>query len=61
MRAIPSLTSRTRADFFDVELVEVRRFDLAEEDVLDFAGAERGFGGHVGSGLGVAKRFGCSL
>jgi hypothetical protein len=35
--------------------VEVRRFDLAEEDVLDFGGAERGFGGHVGGGLGVTK------
>ena len=40
-----------RTDIFDVELVEIRRFDLAEEDVLDFGGAQRGFGGHVGSGL----------
>ena len=32
------------ADFLDVELVEVGGFDLAEEDVLDLAGAERGFG-----------------
>ena len=35
------------ADFFDVELVEVGGFDLAKEDVLDLAGAERGVGGHT--------------
>ena len=34
-------------DFLDVELVEVGGFDLAEEDVLDLAGAERGFGCHA--------------
>ena len=36
------------SDFFDVELVEVGGFDLAEEDVLDLAGAECGVGGHIG-------------
>ncbi len=35
-----------RPDLFDIEFLEVGRFDLAEEDVLDFAGAERGVGGH---------------
>ena len=35
-----------RADFLDVELVEVGGLDLAEQDVLDLAGAERGFGCH---------------
>ena len=40
-----------RTDIFDVELVEIRRFDFAEEDVLDFGGAQRGLGGHVGTGL----------
>ena len=35
------------ADFFDVELMEVSGLDLAEEDVLDLAGAERGFGSHT--------------
>ena len=34
-------------DFLDVELVEVGGFDLAEENVLDLAGAERGFGCHT--------------
>ena len=38
-------------DLLDVELVEIRGFDLAEEDVLDLAGAQRGLGGHRGSGL----------
>src|SRR5438105_513954 len=34
------------ADFFDVELVEVRRFDFAEKNVLDFAGAKDRVSGH---------------
>ena len=34
-------------DFLDIELVEVRRLDLAEEYVLDFAGAKDRFSGHV--------------
>ena len=46
MRAMPSFTSRSGPDLLDIELVEVGRFDLAEEDVLDFGGAERGVGGH---------------
>jgi hypothetical protein len=37
--------------------MEVRRFDFAEEDILDFGGAQRGFGGHVGSGLGGHKEY----
>ena len=35
------------SDLFDIELVQVSGFDLAEEDVLDFAGAECGVGGHT--------------
>jgi hypothetical protein len=35
------------ADFLDVELVEVGGLDLLEENVLDLAGAERGFGCHT--------------
>ena len=41
------------ADLFDVELVEVGGFDLAKEDVLDLAGAERGVGCHT---VGREKR-----
>src|SRR4051812_10101728 len=40
------------ADFLDVELVQVRRFDLAEENVLDLAGAQNGFSGHCIRGTG---------
>ena len=47
MRAMPSLHLEDGADFLDVELVEVGRFDLAEQDVLDLAGAKNGIGGHV--------------
>jgi hypothetical protein len=35
-----------RTDFLDVEISEVSRFDLAEKDVLNFAGAEGGLRGH---------------
>ena len=35
-----------RSDLLDVELVEVSRLDLAEQDVLDLAGTEGGFGSH---------------
>jgi hypothetical protein len=41
-------------DLFDVELVEVGGFDLPEEDVLDLAGAERGFGSHTSGRKGAA-------
>ena len=41
------------ADFLDVELVEVGGFDLAEENVLDLAGAERGFGSHTSGQKGA--------
>jgi hypothetical protein len=34
------------ADVLDVELVQVSRLDLAEQDVLDLAGAEEGLGSH---------------
>ena len=34
------------ADFLDVEIGEVGGLDLTEEDVLDFAGAQGGLGGH---------------
>ena len=40
-------------DFFDVQVSEVSCFDFAKEDVLDFAGAESGCGGHF---LGVGLR-----
>ena len=46
-------------DLLDIELVQVSGFDLAKEDVLDFAGAECGVSGHtVWSELGRA--WGCS-
>jgi hypothetical protein len=35
------------ADFLDVELVEVGGFDLAEQNILDLAGAKRGLGCHA--------------
>ena len=41
-------------DFFNVQVSEVSRFDFAKEDVLDFAGAKRGCGGH---GFGVCESF----
>ena len=40
------------ADFFDIEDVQIRGFDLAEEDVLDLAGSERGVSGHGSQGTG---------
>ena len=57
MRAIPSLTSRSGSDLFDIELVKVSGFDFAKQDVLDFAGAECRVGCHtvwseIGSGVG---------
>ena len=47
MRAIPSFDLEDGSDFLDVELVEVSRLDFAEEYVLDLAGAEDRFSGHV--------------
>ena len=35
------------SNLFDIELVKVSGFDFAKEDVLDFAGAECGVGGHT--------------
>ena len=51
-----------RPDLLDVERVKVSGFDLAKEDVLDLAGAERGVGGHtvwVGerSGAGACEKY----
>ena len=33
-------------DFFNVQVAEVSCFDLTKQNVLDFAGAKRGCGGH---------------
>jgi hypothetical protein len=37
-------------DFLDIEGVEVRRFDFAEEDVLDLTRAQRRLGSHCSEG-----------
>jgi hypothetical protein len=47
------------AHVLDVERVEVRRFDLAQQDVLDLARTEGGFGSH-GSRSGGGRRGGCA-
>src|SRR4029453_7498375 len=39
-------------DFLDVELVKICCLDLTEQDVLDLAGTERGFGCHGNEGRG---------
>src|SRR5438034_3937612 len=44
------------ADFFDIERVEVRRFDFAEENVLDFAGAKDRVSGHYLCALKLIMR-----
>ena len=38
-------------DFLDVEIGEIRRFNFAEEDVFDFAGAQGGLGSHEAGAL----------
>jgi hypothetical protein len=49
----PVLHLEDGSDLLDVELVEVGSFDLPEEDVLDLAGAERGFGSHTSGQKGA--------
>jgi hypothetical protein len=48
MRAMPSFTSRTDPTSSTSRPVQVRRFDFAEEDVLDLTGAQRRLGSHMG-------------
>ena len=47
-------------DFLDIEDVQVRGFDLSEQDVLDLAGSERGVRGHKKSGERVGYERGGS-
>ena len=59
MRAMPSLTSSTVPTSSTSSAREVGGCDLAEEDVLDFAGTEGGVGGHdlgsLAEGIGFAE------
>ena len=58
-----------RTDFLDVEVGEIGSVDLAEENVLDFAGAKGGLGGHDARAMKAERtacrrsraRFGTSL